>query len=166
MLIISSILSSAPFIYLSYNARTEIVNYCNERLNNFTICRDRVKNSSNWLNYITSENFEIYKNISHQVFKLEFPDSTEQPPYNLLDYNFISLITQILLLFVYLIFYNNIINLSGEIDIINLTPSDYTLMISEFSQIPNSNNEENIKQDLKNYLSTVKLFLFMKIEII
>jgi len=157
-LIVSSILSSAPFIYLSYNARTELVNYCNKNTYNLTICKDRVKNSTNWLNYISSENFEINKNITSQVFRIQNPQTNERPPYNLLDYNIISLITQILLLFVYLIFYNNMINLSGEIDIINLTPGDYALMLSEFSEIPNSNNPESIKQDLKSYLSSVNYF--------
>lgn len=157
VLIISSILSATPFIYLSYNTRTDLVNFCSKNLDNYVLCRDRVNNSTNWLNYITSENFEIYKNISNQVFQIKNPSTTDSVPFNLLDYNFISLITQILLLIVYLIFYNNMINLSGEIDIINLTPSDYALMISEFKDIPNSNNPESIKQDLKNYLSTVYL---------
>lgn len=154
-MIISSILSSAPFIYLSYNARNDLVNYCNKYVNSFTVCKERVKNSTNWLNYLSSENFEMYKNITNEVYKLSNPQATESAPYNLIDYNFISLITEILLLFVYLIFYNNMVNLSGEIDIINLTPSDYTLMISEFSEIPSSSNEDNIKKDLKNYLTTV-----------
>jgi len=155
-LIISSILSASPFIYLSYYARSDLIQYCNTGFRNLTICQERVKNTTNWLNYITSENFEIYKNISIQVYRLENPGSTDSPPYNLLDYNFISLITQTVLFIVYLIFYNNMINLSSEIDIINLTPSDYTLMISEFTNIPSSNNQEDLKQDLKNYLSTVK----------
>ncbi len=128
---------------------------------NFTICTERVKNTTNWLNYISSENFVIYKNISDQIFQKENTQTNESTPYNLIDYNFISLITEILLLLVYLIFYNNMVNLSHEIDIVNLTPSDYTLMISEITNLPssNDNNEERIKDDLKKYLSTVNYLL-------
>jgi len=97
----------------------------------------------------TSENFKIYKNLTQEIFIRNFPEKNDLPVWTLIDYNFLSLITQILLLFVYLIFYNNIVNLSGEIDIINLTPSDYTLMISEFKNIPETNKEGDIREIIR-----------------
>jgi len=111
--------------------------------------------------YITSENFKIYKNLTREIFiKKNFTEKIELPIWTLIDYNFLSLITQALMLIVYLIFYNNIVNLSAEIDIINLTPSDYTLMISEFKNIPETNKEGDIRENIKNYLNTVIIIIF------
>jgi len=154
-LIISSILSSIPFIYFSYNTRTELKDYCNITSNNFTLCKERVLNTTNWLTYVTSENFKIYKNISDEIYLKNNAGTTENSTFNLIDYNFISLITQLILLIVHLIFYNNMLNLSGEIDIINLTPSDYTLMVSEFKEIPSKNSDKDIREDIKLLLLTV-----------
>jgi len=154
-LIISCILSSAPFIYFSHNTHKELISFCesSSEYGYLPVCKERILNSTSWLMYVSSENFIIYKNITDEIFIKNSTTSDNYPPSNLIDYNLITLITEIVLLFVYLIFYNNIINLSGEIDIINLTPSDYTLMISEFDGVPQS---KGLKNDLIEYLSTVK----------
>ena len=151
-MIIASLLSSIPFIYLSKDLRNKLQIFCNNDGKNFTICIERVINTSNWLNHISSENYRIYRNITEEIYKKNKISVDKIPEWELIDNNLISLITQVTLLLVFLFFYNNILNQSREVDMLNITPSDYTLMVSEFKDRPYYKTEE----EFKTFLETVK----------
>lgn len=150
IIFIVAILSSCPFIYLSYYTRQDLKHFCKKNSDNYLLCRERVNNSTNWLLAMSSDNFKIYKNITKEIYINNKISLGYLPEWSLVDYNFISLITQLLLLFVYLIFYNNVVNQSAEVDIVTITASDYALIISEFNGIELDNFEK-----LRDYLKTV-----------
>ena len=147
---IVSVLSSIPFIYLSNISRTELISFCDVNSTDFPICHERITNTSNWLNAISCENFRIYKNITEQILIRNNNTYVSYPGWDKFDYNLISFVTQLILFVVYLIIYNNIYNQAGEVDFMNLTPSDYTLMISELK------NNYKTKDELQKFLETVK----------
>jgi hypothetical protein len=154
-LLIVTILNSIPAIYLSYNSNLEIIKFCNKTQIstslNLAICEKRPSNNSNQIYSISTENFRIYNNITNEIkLKNNINNSNDEEIQYKVDFNLLSLVTQITLFFVYLIFYNNFKNQANEVDIINLSPSDYTLMLSEF-ELPYDIKDFN---QLKNYLET------------
>lgn len=151
---IVAILSSAPFMYLSYYTRHDLKSFCGSYASSYPICNERVKNTSNWLLAISSENFRLYKNLTEEVIIKNNIAEGNKPEWSLIDYNFISLITQLVLLFIYLIFYNNVINQSAEVDIVNLTASDYALMVSELRGT-NFDNFEKLKEYLSVFINNI-----------
>lgn len=133
--------------------------FCNktENLQNFTICKTRQYNNTDFVLKISTQNIRILNNLTKEI---ELKNNITAGEYTRVDFNLLSLITQITLLIVYLIFYNNVKNQSNEVDVMNLSPSDYTLLISEVIA-PYDIKDFN---QLKSYLETeVKLLKFYSI---
>lgn len=167
-LLIVSILNSIPTTYLSYQTNLEIMKFCNrtENLMNYTSCRKRLYNNTDFVLSLSTENLRIYNNLTKEIeiknnkTLLNNTNNTNNTnstnnvnntsEFKKVDFNLLSLITQITLFLIYLMFYNNVKNQSNEVDIMNISPSDYTLMLSEF-KLP-----EDVKdfEQLKDYLET------------
>jgi hypothetical protein len=97
---------------------------------------------------MSSENLKYYRRLMNEKNKILSIGG-------FVDYNLINFIAMIVLLLINLFFINLIRSLSNEVDMLEETPSDYTLMISDIPR-----NIEN-SQDLKaNVLNLVILYLF------
>jgi len=148
-------------MYLSNDINSEILKFCNktENLKNFPICEDRLYNNSGYINSFSTQNLKIYSNLTQEIIKknnLNLNINNDNIDFKKVDLNLISLITQISLLFFYFLFYNSVRNQEIEVDIMNLSPADYTLMLSEFD-LPNEIKDFN---ELKVYLETEVKIIF------
>ena len=151
-LLIIIILNSIPTMYLSNEANIEILTFCNrtENIQNFPICKKRLYNNTDFVLSFSTQNLKIYDNITKEFELQKNITYTGDTTYTKVDFNLLSLITQITLLIIYFLFYNNVKNQSREVDIMNLSPSDYTLMMSEF-KLPYDVKDFD---ELKKYLET------------
>lgn len=149
-MLVISILTALPSMYISYDVNNEILIFCNvtENLQNFPICNERQYNNTDFIIGLSTWNLKIYNNITQEIKLKQNITYTSEFNFTKVDFNLFSLITQITLLVIYLVFYNSVLNQQLEVDIMNLSPADYTLMLSDF----------NLPYDLKDF-EDLKLYL-------
>jgi hypothetical protein len=128
----------------------DIISFCNKTDNYYKYDDCYFNPEDPFLKYST-RSILAYKNLTDSIkIKNNITNINENSEMDVADFNLISLITQITLLIVYLLFFNNVQNQIEEVDIRNLSAQDYTLMISEFN-LPFELKEF---KDLKSYLET------------
>jgi len=161
ILLITFILSSIPFFFFSYSARQDLISFCSSR-------EIQVKYNQTCLNQIYYTDVIYFNtflkpwNVSNLVIffsqfscvtiedymQLEY-QINKNASFIIFDETIISLITQITIFIINLLIFIVSYNTIHEIDFLNISASDYTLMISNLDQ-----NFKNILEILQ-YLEIV-----------
>lgn len=174
-------------MYLSNDVNQEILKFCNNTgsQNVYKICKIRQYNNTDFILQFSTQNLKIYKNLTDEIkqnyqiflnntainnpninFTVQNEDSYTTKlidSFTKVDFNLLSLITQITLLVFYFMFYNSVTNQMLEVDIMNLSPADYTLMLSEFKLPEDVGNFTELKTYLETQVIRSFLYIFFSI---
>jgi hypothetical protein len=122
-LAIAGVMFSIPTMYAAKNYNSQLKNFCNSGavITNTTTCHDFSIKKSEWHHSLNFDNLKYFTRYYPSDGK--FTDG-------LVDYGFIVFLTIVVLLVIKYIFVIIVDALDLELDYLNITPSDYSLMIS------------------------------------
>jgi hypothetical protein len=129
MLIVLGGMVSAPTMYISNSYNIQMTSFCNktEAIQYKTICQDFLLKDLGWQFNMNCETLKYYIRL------LSFPEN-ERFNTNAVNYSFIIFLAIVVIVLAKYLFVVIVDSLDLEIDMLNITPSDYTLMISNIPQ--------------------------------
>lgn len=135
-------MSAIPFMLISKGYSNEVFLYCSKYQLDIAQCNwfnASEKNMSDWMVQISYEPVSHFRSLTGRM------DNGQEHLNQIVDYQLINFMTWVVLIFINCIMINNVRTLSNEADISAVTPSDYTLMVSnipnEFKDLDELNSE-------------------------
>jgi hypothetical protein len=127
--ILAGAMISVPAIIISRNYNNQMNSYCNANVTktNYTICDEYNNRDNDWLYSMNCDNLKYYTRYLDKINDGALSS-------NVVDYSFIIFLSLIVLLVVKHLFTVIVDAADLEIDILNITPADYTLMITNIPQ--------------------------------
>jgi hypothetical protein len=135
---------SIPTLLLSISYNQELVTYCDKC--NTTICTDFKNRNNDWLYTMNGENIKFYTKHLYNITN----DGTYDLSDNVIDYGFIYFMVMMVLYVTKYFFVIIVDALVLEIDMLNITPSDYAIMVTN---IPQDVRNENVI--ISDYLTLI-----------
>jgi hypothetical protein len=146
-----------PAIMISRHYNTEMMSYCNSNTTKTypKVCNDFLAKDNDWLYSMNCDNLKFYTLYLNQY------DGEIRT--NVVDYSFIVFLALLVLFFAKIFFVIIVDAIDNEIDMLNITPADYTLMVSnipmtirtkeaiieEYISIPNPAGKNGIDSRIK-----------------
>jgi hypothetical protein len=122
------VLLSIPTMIISRKYNSQMISYCNNTSivkDDDKMCKEFMDRDNDWLYSMNCDNLRYYK---------EYLVETPAFKSNIVDYSFIVFITLMVIWVVKHVLVVIVNALDLEIDMLNITPSDYALMISNIPQ--------------------------------
>ena len=132
-LLIALVLAAIPSAYFSQNYSNELFTFCAKNYESYKLCNYYYSkldaNFADWLYQLSFENAKNYKLMAYSVSS-DLNLILNSYPSVIYDYNLINLITMVTLFIINMCVILSIGYLVREADYGQITPSDFTLMIS------------------------------------
>ena len=149
-LFILLIMAAVPSAYISYDYSDTMFTYCGDNYSNFEVCEfynNTNQTFADGLFRIGYQNAENYRKIVYNI-SASMNETLSGSSSVIYDYNLINFITMITLILVNVFVIMSLGHLLDEVDFGQITPSDFTVMISNVRK-DFKDTEELINNDLE-----------------
>jgi hypothetical protein len=132
-LLVALVMAAIPSAYISQTYSDTLFSFCAGNEVKYDICKYYVSKKSatfaDWLYQLSYQNAHNYKRIAYEISN-QFYSDLDSYPSMIYDYNLLNFITMLALFFINIFIMMSLKYLVKEADYGQITPSDFTLMIS------------------------------------